>query len=636
MKNAVISPPKKLQILEKIYILRDLNIILDVLFSEIHTIFPVNIKGAYLQNSSNRLKLHRLSLPDEFSKLKKVYEKMEIKVEEFPFLNRCISENLILRFPSEEQNEDISPLQKRFQFLQFHKEDKDMILIPFSSPGENPIGVLILNHPGSFIPDKAIRDIEKLIHLFYHPLQNGIIHENFKENQLFMTRIKGRYHSLIRLSSRLNQLFIPDQVFKLFIEELIREFHFELGFIQMKKKNSLPIVAGAALNRKAETILEKEIEYFSYSKNAPKLHTSSGPEMACCSFFLNNIHYYVYDVESLAPNVELNPKDQKALELAAKPVKSFIQMPIRDKGKPVGMLQLWSFDRKIPLSDVEIDMISSLCSFIPSVLRNARLHDQVERHRARLEEKNKIIHQKNSLIKQELELARDIQMRLLPANYPENPGTEFAHLYKPMEEIGGDYFDFISFPDSSKIGIFISDVSGHGVPAALITSMVKTLLDTSGPSRLSPSELLSYINKKLFNRIHDNFLTAFYGIYDPDASLFTYSKASHTAPLIIRGNEIIPLESPGKPLAILEDAAFLEKTVSLCRGDKILFYTDGLTEAMNSEGREFEEKLPSLIKALSVQPVSSFITALYHELLSFHEDYQFEDDVCLVGMEILI
>lgn len=185
------------------------------------------------------------------------------------------------------------------------------------------------------------------------------------------------------------------------------------------------------------------------------------------------------------------------------------------------------------------------------------------------------------------------------------------------------------------LGIFISDVSGHGVAAALITSMLKTLIETSGKYKLSPSSLLQFINEKLSGLTGGNFLTAFYGIYNHESRSLTFSRAGHTYPLLIRHGKIIEIQSPGKILAMNKEMAFEEACIKLQKGDRVIFYTDGLTEAINAQGVMFEEKLSGILLQNPEESIESLISRVHLELSAFMEDRDFEDDVCVVGLEIL-
>jgi hypothetical protein len=238
-------------------------------------------------------------------------------------------------------------------------------------------------------------------------------------------------------------------------------------------------------------------------------------------------------------------------------------------------------------------------------------------------------------IKRQLDLAQTIQANLLPRHFPEIPGIHCAVIYRPMEELGGDFYDFISFPEPHLVGIFISDVSGHGVPAALITGMIKALTDTAGNAKYSPAGFMRYVNARITGQIGCNFITALYAVYNSDSMSLTFSRAGHTSPVLVRDGKAVNLESGGKLLGFIKEMEYEDNTIDLRHGDKVLFYTDGLVEAKCPEGDDFEEALfSSVLPALSGKPVREFIDAIFASVVIHRESDKFTDDVCIIGIEI--
>ncbi len=235
----------------------------------------------------------------------------------------------------------------------------------------------------------------------------------------------------------------------------------------------------------------------------------------------------------------------------------------------------------------------------------------------------------------ELNLARAVQNNLFPDESPDIEGVSFESVYLPMIGIGGDLYDIIEFNEPNLVGVFISDVSGHGVPAALIASMIKTLINTAGSYKREPGQLLKYINDKLIGETDNHFVTVFYGIYNSQTGSFKYARGGHNYPFLIRGEEIIELRSKGKFLALFRDIHFEEKEMKLEKGDKILFYTDGLVEAKGAGDSMFEyELVPDLLLKYRLLNNSEYVKKLFDKLIEFKQDPSFEDDVCVVGMEI--
>ncbi len=259
---------------------------------------------------------------------------------------------------------------------------------------------------------------------------------------------------------------------------------------------------------------------------------------------------------------------------------------------------------------------------------------QINNYTKQLDDVNLEINRQTRRLKEELKVARQIQQKLIPKRMPKTEKLEFSAIYAPAEEVSGDFYDFVEYREPELYGIFISDVSGHGAPAALIASMIKTLLDTAGENKTSPQLLLSYINDNLVGKTSGNFLTAFYAIYNSKTKKLLYSKASHTHPIILRKNELFELDAKGKFLGVFEDLLFEEKEVTLEKGDKLFFYTDGLTEAVNPNGAEYHERFYEILKDKFYKPIYQLVEAVYNDLLIFCETNQFEDDVCIVGMEV--
>ena len=217
-------------------------------------------------------------------------------------------------------------------------------------------------------------------------------------------------------------------------------------------------------------------------------------------------------------------------------------------------------------------------------------------------------------------------------------------MYKPMEKIGGDFYDFLEFRDSDNIGIFISDVSGHGVPAAFITSMVKTIILQSGTRKQNPSELLQYMNTILQKHTAGKFVTAFYGIYNPSDRTLFYSNAGHNQPYVIH-KDVSELQG-GRNIAMAmfpnntqerSNNRFKNYREKLPVGSKLLLYTDGLSETRPMDGEAFFEhtRMLDVFHKNKSLPCGKFVNELYKELVDFRQSETFDDDICLVCLDVV-
>lgn len=247
---------------------------------------------------------------------------------------------------------------------------------------------------------------------------------------------------------------------------------------------------------------------------------------------------------------------------------------------------------------------------------------------------NQIIRKYNNKFKEELVLAQKIQKDLIPSQLPEMETIRFAVKYASMEEIGGDLYDVFKINDN-LLGFFLCDVSGHGIPAALITVMMKVIVEESASLRSAPCAMVKHINEKLIDIFSDVYVTLFYGVYDLIEKKLTYVRAGHPGPLLIRDGAYMSLvDHSNFLLGFDRDFQFEESTVSLKSGDRILIFTDGVFEARNGDGLMFEERLYESLVQQTHEDVDQCVEHIYLELKNFVGDGQFDDDVCIVGMQV--
>ncbi len=234
----------------------------------------------------------------------------------------------------------------------------------------------------------------------------------------------------------------------------------------------------------------------------------------------------------------------------------------------------------------------------------------------------------------ELDHARKIQNNLLPDRVPERKGTKIAALYRPMSMIGGDIYDFVEYANGS-LGIFVADVSGHGIPAAMIASIAKVILSMLGASITSPSKLLLHLNEQLLGRTAGNFMTCFYGILDPQNRSFVYSNAGHPGFLLVRDGAGQYSKGRGKMLGIFQDPGIGDNMLSIEEGDRLFFHTDGISESSNAAGEFFgEARLCQIAEELEKEPLASQIEHMVMTAEAFQGKPEFSDDVMLIGIEV--
>ncbi|NLD98824.1 MAG: SpoIIE family protein phosphatase [Fibrobacter sp.] len=246
----------------------------------------------------------------------------------------------------------------------------------------------------------------------------------------------------------------------------------------------------------------------------------------------------------------------------------------------------------------------------------------------------------NSEMEEELETARRIQEGLMPKELPEMINLKSAAVYIPAGKVGGDLYDILITP-SQKIAILIFDVSGHGIPAALVGAMAKMLFANFIEKTESPAEVFRMVNRQLCSFIKtEQYLTAFLGIIDPVKSCMTYSRAGHVPPLVYNANlkQITRLDSKGFFIghtALLNIAEYFEHTINLGPGDKILFYTDGLTEGASPTGELYgSERLKTAYLTYAHLEPDFVLNQLISEQKRFRNGTPLRDDFTLLCVEL--
>ena len=240
-------------------------------------------------------------------------------------------------------------------------------------------------------------------------------------------------------------------------------------------------------------------------------------------------------------------------------------------------------------------------------------------------------------IRQELETARTIQAANLPAEVPRLPGLDLAVRYVPAAEVAGDYYDFLPV-DRQHLGLMIADVSGHGIPAALIASMVKVAVGAQQDNAASPARVLAGMSRIFHGKLKRHFITAACLFADLEAGRLVYASAGHPPPLLWRAatRRVEELRQDGQVLGRLARAEYQEGIVPLELGDRVLLFTDGTPEARDRNGVPFgDERLHAFLAAHADLAADPLATALLAEITRWTGRHSgFEDDVTFVVLSV--
>ncbi len=241
-------------------------------------------------------------------------------------------------------------------------------------------------------------------------------------------------------------------------------------------------------------------------------------------------------------------------------------------------------------------------------------------------------------LEQELELSHKVHKALLPKELPKIPGMEVAAFSRPAELVGGDYFDFFTFRDGTY-GFAIADVMGKGLPASMLMASLQASLRILFPENNSPAQVIGRLNSLFCHNIHlIRFITIVLGRYNPETGILVYANAGHNPPFLFRGatdRSVIKLRPTGAAIGLTESSTFEEAQVQLQKGDSLLLYTDGATEAGDPGIDEFgEERLEEWMVKHAQLPPKALIKELWRALRTFTRSNVLRDDLTLIAAKL--
>lgn len=335
------------------------------------------------------------------------------------------------------------------------------------------------------------------------------------------------------------------------------------------------------------------------------------------SAFLSNKAILVNDTDFL-------DKPESAGIIHREGIKSFAHAPIVLEGEPVGVLSAFSRSAKGIFTDEFVALFNNIAGQVAIAWRN---HNQLT---GLLEIREQ---------ERELQIAKTIQMGLLPSETPKNCSIELAGLCVPAHQVGGDYYDFIE-RDNGTIDLVIADVSGHNIGSALIMAETRTFIQSQSANITQPNHMLHALNRFFYNDLTraELFVTMFYLQYHPESGQLTYTSAGHNTPLLWHkaDNSVEWLDAEGLILGIKPEVEFEQRVTSLAPGDLLILYTDGVTEAENDASVLFgEEQLSKLIRECTELPPEEIINAILQQIRIFTGRHHFNDDISLVVMKVL-
>lgn len=313
--------------------------------------------------------------------------------------------------------------------------------------------------------------------------------------------------------------------------------------------------------------------------------------------------------DSVSTDLKKEMKDFRSLAIA----------PLKVHGSINGFL-ITARHKDVNFDEDEKKSLQAFADYAAVALENAKLiAESIEKER----------------LEKELDVARDIQKKILPDHVPSEKEFQVAALFVPAFEVGGDYYDFFKL-DESNMAFIVADVSGKGISASFIMAEVKGIFESLSKLISNPRELLIRVNDILKNSLDKkSFVTVVYGILNKDTGLFNFARAGHTPVVLCSGNTLERLQPPGIGIGLDYTAGFAntlkEMQIVLKNDDIVAFYSDGIPEAKNAHDEDFGyERFENIILQNRNLSLDEITNRLMHDLTLFSKDHSQHDDITLV------
>jgi sigma-B regulation protein RsbU (phosphoserine phosphatase) len=324
----------------------------------------------------------------------------------------------------------------------------------------------------------------------------------------------------------------------------------------------------------------------------------------------------------LTGDAQVDPRFSMRTSVKLLGLRSILCVPLRIKERILGTIYVDNRIQAGIFSQADLELLSAIASSAAIAIENARLY-QVAVEKGRLE--------------RELQMARQVQLSLLPPETPEAQGWEFTARWLPARQVAGDYYDFIPCAHG-RLGLVVADVSDKGMPAALFMALSRSIVRASMDPALSLAESIQRANHLICqDSTSGMFITLFFAQIDPQAGRVTYVNAGHNPPLFFqRGKRpgqgaLSRLGRTGMALGVQAEAPYEERSLTLNPGDFLVMYTDGVTDALNPQGRSFEmDRLESEVLAHREQTAQQIGDALESAIRQFTGEAPVFDDITLL------
>lgn len=400
---------------------------------------------------------------------------------------------------------------------------------------------------------------------------------------------------LYNLSQQLNSSLNLDEVLNKLMDEVIAALHAERGFIMLRNgEGQMEFTVARGLDR---TVIEDP--EFQISRSVVEKTAESGQPI-------------------LTSDAQLDARFNMRQSILAKGLRAILCVPIKIKDQQLGTIYVDNRLHAGIFTTADLDLLSSIAASAAIAIENARLY-QLAVEKSRLET--------------ELQLARNVQISLLPREIPQIPGWEFAALWQPARVVGGDYYDFIP-QDGGQMGMVIADVTDKGMPAALFMASARNILRASIQGCGSIAEGVTRANTLIERESNGQmYISMVYACLDPANGKLAYINAGHNPPLHYhaRTGTFSRFNKSGMWMGVEANTAFTEEMETIAADDLVVFYTDGASEAENPQGEPFgEDGLEAVIFKNRKKTPAEMCKAIIQEVQRFTGSSDLSDDLTLL------
>jgi serine phosphatase RsbU (regulator of sigma subunit) len=319
----------------------------------------------------------------------------------------------------------------------------------------------------------------------------------------------------------------------------------------------------------------------------------------------------------LVRDAQMDQNLRQHMSIVEQKVRSILAVPLQTNDRVIGLIYLDSPNHIREFSREDLNLLTVMANVAAIRIEHARLNEIEEAERA---------------MAKEMQQAAQIQEGLFPASAPQAPGVDIAAKAVPARHVGGDYYDFIPFPDG-KIGMMVGDVAGKGMPASLLMSSLQARVHVLFETSENLGGKIERLNKATTANLPGNrFITFFMGILDPETGELVYTSAGHNPPVLVRatgGYDL--LGGGGLILGILPMAKYEESRITINKGDVLVMFSDGVTEAPDPNDQEYgEERLAKLVAELALRPAKEIVDAIHKSVAEFTQGAPPADDITVV------